>query len=383
MRTWIINGLVVNPGMESQHAQILVEEDRITDLPAGDAQAAPGDQTIDASGMIVIPGLIDIHIHGAKNFDTMDATAEALQNMALFNVRCGVTSFLPTTVAASPEDTIKAIEAVRGIKPSKDGAQILGIDLEGPYLDEQYCGAQPSHHFRLPEPKEYNRWFESGVVRLITIAPEKTGALEMIKKGIDSGIRFAVGHSQANLEQMQAAIDAGLDQATHLFNGMPGLHHRNPGVVGAVLGDDRVRAQLIVDGVHIHPIVVKITAQIKGFQGIILISDATRAVGMGDGEYLLGDEKIFVKNGVARTSQGGLGGSTLTMDTALRNLIAFTGMSLSKALATATINPARALGLDGRKGMLVKGADADIVLLDADHQVRLTMVQGNTVFSDM
>jgi N-acetylglucosamine-6-phosphate deacetylase len=383
MRKWIINGLVVNPGMESQHAQILVEEDRITDLLAGDVQAAPSDQIIDASGMIVIPGLIDIHIHGAINFDTMDATAEALQTMALFNVRCGVTSFLPTTIAASPEDTLKAIEAVRDFKPSKDGAEILGIDLEGPYLDEQYCGAQPSQHLRLPEPKEYKKWFESGVVRLITIAPEKTGALEMIKKGVDSGIRFAVGHSQASLEQMRTAIDAGLDQATHLFNGMPGLHHRDPGVIGAVLGDDRVRAQLIVDGVHIHPIVVKIATQAKGAQGIILITDATRAVGMGDGEYLLGDEKIFVKNGVARTAQSGLGGSTLTMDTALRNLMAFTGLSLSKALATATINPASALELDGRKGMLKKGADADIVLLDADHQVRLTMVQGNIVFSDM
>lgn len=383
MKTCILNGTILDPENELTGYHILVEDGLIKAINPGALDNNTCDEIIDARNLKIIPGMIDIHTHGAMGMDTMDASQEALATMARFYARHGVTSFLPTTLAASKTETMAAITAVQDYQPENDGAQILGIHLEGPYLDEQYCGAQPIQFLRKPDPREYHQWFESGVVKLITVAPEMPGAMEMISQGAGVGIRFAVGHSQASLEQMHLAVKAGLDQATHFFNGMPSLHHRNPGIVGAVLSDDRIYAQLILDGNHVHPTVIKIAVKAKGVSKILLITDSIRAAGMNDGEYLLGSEMVEVKDGVARTSKGGLAGSTLTMDAGLRNLVKFTGDPLSQALTTATSNPALAMGMKGKKGVLAPGADADIVLMDEEFNIHLTMVGGRTVYRYM
>jgi N-acetylglucosamine-6-phosphate deacetylase len=262
-----------------------------------------------------------------------------------------------------------------------DGAHHLGVHIEGPYLNYAHRGAQPPDQLRDADPAEYREWLASGVVRLMTIAPERAGAMRCIEEGVAQGVEFAIGHSGATYEQVVQAADRGLRQATHTFNGMLGLHHREPGTVGGVLADDRIYAQVIADGVHLHPAIVKLIVRAKGVRRTILITDAIAATGLADGEYTILGFKAIVKGGVSRTESGGLAGSTLTMDVGLRNMMHFAGLSLNEALMTATSVPAEAMGWTGRKGTLAVGADADVILLDADLNVRRTIVAGRVVYS--
>ena len=380
-RILIENGTVITPWQVLEGTTVVVEDGRIAEI----GQATHADphaevQRIDATNLYVVPGFIDIHIHGAAGHDTMDATPEALHTIARFIAAHGVTSYLPTTITAPPQAILKAIDnAVRCPQP-EDGAHHLGVHLEGPYLHADHRGAQPLEHLRDPDPAEYRAWLANEHVKLITVAPELDGALQLIAEGVSRGIEFAVGHSGASYEQVVAAANRGLRQATHTCNGMLGLHHRRPGTLGAVLTDDRIYAQVIADGVHVHPAVVKLLVRAKGVARTILITDAMRATGLDDGEYDLGGQTITVRDGVARTASGNLAGSTLTLDAALRNVIRWTGLSLAEALPMATAVPAEAMGLAGRKGVLTPGADADIVLLDPDLNVQLTMVTGRVVY---
>ena len=254
--------------------------------PAGPVEA--GTITIDALGSTIIPGFIDIHMHGANGFDSMDATPEAIQGMGRFIARYGVTSYLPTTVTASLEATLAAIRNTGSTSPPMDGARHLGIHLEGPYLAHEYRGAQPAQHLRPADPDEYRAWLENKVVRLITVAPEVMGVQDLIRAGTHAGIEFALGHTGATYEQALAAVESGLSQATHTFNGMAPLQHRSPGALGVVLSEERIRAQVIVDGIHVHPAIVKLLVKAKGVDHTILITDAIRATGLPDGDYALG-----------------------------------------------------------------------------------------------
>lgn len=380
MTTIITNGTILTPHEQIRGGSVVVEDEKILGVERGNLV---GIASIDARGYYIIPGLIDIHIHGANGFDTMDASPQSIQEIGRFIARHGVTSYLPTTVTASVQDVRASIENVRNIAAPRDGAQPLGIHLEGPCLNQDFRGAQPPQHLRRADPGEYRQWFDSQQVRLITVAPEVEGVPELIRSGKEQGIEFALGHSAATYQQAVAAAELGARQATHVFNGMPALHHRDPGVVGAVLSDDRLWPQVIADGVHLHPAIVKLIVRAKGTDHAILITDATRATGMPDGEYALGDQRIHVQGGVARTAQGGLAGSTLTMDTGLRNLMQFTGLSLEDVLPMATRVPAQSIGYATTKGSIAPGFDADLVILDESFQVRLTMVRGQVVYSKL
>lgn len=382
MQTLITGGTIVTPYQTLVDYTVLIEKGTVVALQPSDAGIKQGAHIIDATGMWVTPGLIDVHVHGSAGHDAMDATPEAIYGMARFFAQHGVTAYLPTTITATLERISAAIECVKGCSQPRDGAQHLGVHLEGPYLNPEHKGAQPVEHLRDPNPDEFEAWLQAGVVRLVTLAPECNGALSFIEHGVSAGVEFAVGHSGATYEQMIQAVDRGLRQATHTFNGMLGLHHREPGTVGAVLADDRIYAQVIVDGIHLHPAVVKILVRAKGAGRTILITDAIRAAGLADGDYELGGQIVTVQDGIARTAEGSLAGSTLTMDAALRNVIRYTGLSLNEALQMATSTPAEAMGWGGRKGVLAPGADADLILLDADLNVRLTMVGGQIVYSN-
>jgi N-acetylglucosamine-6-phosphate deacetylase len=377
----VTNGTLVTPRETLAGHTLVVESGKIAAIrPAGREPERPGDEIVDARGLWVAPGLIDLHVHGAAGGDTMDATPEAIHGMARFFAQHGVTSYLATTAAAPPEVLQASIDNLGACRLPDDGAQHLGLHIEGPYLNATYAGAQPPQYLRDADPGEYEAWLASGQVRLITVAPERPGSLALIRRGVEAGVEFAIGHSQASFEQVSEAADLGLRQATHTFNGMLGMHHRNPGTVGAVLADDRVYAQIIPDGVHLHPAIVKIVIRAKGLERTILITDAVRAAGLKDGEYTLAGEPITVRDGICRTAAGGLAGSTLTLEAAVRNAMRFASLSLGQALTMATATPAEAMGWSGRKGSLAPGADADLILLDADLNVRLTMVAGRTVF---
>lgn len=379
MRTFIYGGTLLTPEQTLPDHTLVIEEGKILALEHGRRMPGPGEQGIDAYGFWVAPGLIDLHVHGAAGHDAMDATPQALQEMARFFAQHGVTSYLATTVSAPAESILRAIKNARTTAPPQDGAQHLGIHIEGPYLNAGFRGAQPTAYLRPPAAQEVEAWLTSGVVRLITLAPELDGALELVERCAQAGVETAVGHSGASYEQVLAAADRGLRQASHTFNGMPPLHHRTPGVLGAVLSDDRIYAQVIADGVHVHPSVVRLLVRAKGSGRVILITDSTRAAGLGDGEYELADQPIRVRDGVARTPEGGLAGSTITLDAALRNVLRFSGIPLWEGLRMATAVPAEAMGWAGRGGALAPGADADVILLDEKLNVRLTLVGGRVV----
>jgi N-acetylglucosamine-6-phosphate deacetylase len=379
MRTRITGGKLVTPQEIITDHTLIIEDEKISAIEPESGNTS-ADSVIDAQGMWVAPGLIDVHVHGGHGHDTMDATTESIHGMARFFAEHGVTSYYPTTMTAPADAIIKAIENVARCPQPSNGAQHLGVHVEGPYINTAFPGAQPAADIRLPDSEEYQRWLETGVVRLITVAPEIEGAAKLIELGVSQGIEFAAGHTGASYEEIVEAADHGLKQATHTFNAMLGLHHRNPGTLGGTLTDDRIYAQIIGDGIHVHPAMVKLLVRAKGAKRTVLITDSMRAAGLQDGLYDLGTQPITVKDGVARTTSGALAGSTATLDAVLRNVMKFAGISLPEALTMGTATPAEAMGLTGHKGTLSPGADADIILLDENLNVQTTMVCGRIIY---
>jgi N-acetylglucosamine-6-phosphate deacetylase len=372
---------LVTPEVVLRGHRLVIEDGTIAEISADGRDLDADAESLDARDCWVAPGLIDVHVHGAQGHDTMDATPEALSGMARFLARHGVTSYLPTTVSAPPEAIAAAVENVGHCPQPEDGARHLGVHLEGPYIATDHRGAHLAENVRAPHADEYRPLLESGLLRIVTLAPELDGAPELIDVCVENGVEIAIGHSGATYEQVIDAVERGARQATHIFNRMGGLHHRSPGTAGAVLADDRIYAQVIADGIHVHPAVVKITVRSKAPRRTILITDAMRATGLPDGDYELGGQSVAVTNGVARTGAGELAGGTATLDVVLRNAIDQTGVSLEDALQMATSVPADALGLEGKKGVLAAGADADVILLDRNLRVRATIVAGRIVYA--
>ena len=377
MRTLIQNGIVITP-QEVLHNQTLALNDGKIESLGGIINGSYA-TVIDAHGCYVVAGFIDVHVHGADGHDTMDATPEAIHGMAAFYAKHGVTSYYPTTMTMPAPAIQAALENVEHCPQPTNGAQHLGVHVEGPYLNLKYKGAQPPEYFRPPSPAEYGQWLETGVCKLITIASEIEGSLQMIQELTAQGVEFAIGHSAASYEEAVQGFDAGVRQVTHIFNGMVGLHHREPGALAAILTDDRVDAQLIADGIHVHPAMVRLLIRAKGAEHVMLITDAIQAAGLSDGEYGLGGQVVTVKEGIARIANGALAGSTLTMDKAIRNMVAFTDVPLQKIIGMASAVPARAMHLPN-KGRLVAGCDADVVLLNRALEVILTIVGGKIVY---
>jgi N-acetylglucosamine-6-phosphate deacetylase len=385
MRTIIYGGTLLTPDETLPDHALVIEAGHIVALEPGlhPVSAGAHEHILHADGLWVAPGLIDLHVHGSAGSDTMDATPAALAAMSHFFIKHGVTAYLPTTITAPGAAIQAAITNVERTPQPEDGAHHLGVHLEGPYLSPTQRGAQPEEFLRQPDPGEYDSWLDSSVVCLIAVAPEISGVLALIERGGVKKIRFSAGHCQANYEQMMQAVDRGLNQATHTFNAMLGLHHREPGTAGAVLADERIYAEVIVDGIHVHPAIVRVLVHAKGINRTILITDAIRAAGLADGDYDLGGQIVHVADGIARTSSGSLAGSTLTLDKAVRNVMQFAGVSLNQALAMASRVPAEAMRWSGRKGVLEPGADADVILFDASLNIRGSIVAGNLVYDNL
>ncbi|MCB9450336.1 MAG: N-acetylglucosamine-6-phosphate deacetylase [Anaerolineaceae bacterium] len=378
-KTLFIGGTIITADTTLKNHTLVIENGVIQAIQPGYISADTVDHVIDATGQTIIPGLIDVHVHGGDGHDTMDATPAAIHGMARFFAQHGVTSYYPTTMTDTAENIQRALENVAACPHPEDGAQHLGVHVEGPFLSPHYPGAQPPTFFRPPQPDEYAAWMKTGVVRLITVAPELDGALPMIEALTAQGVEFAAGHTNATYAETSRGAACGLRQVTHTFNGMRPLNHREPGILGAALTDDRLYAQIIADGVHTHPAMVKLLFRAKGAGRVLLITDAMSAAGLPDGDYTLGAQSVTVKDGVARIPAGNLAGSTLTLDRAVRNTVAWTGLSLAEILPAATSTPAEAMNLTN-KGRLVPGMDADIVLLDEQLEVSLTMVGGRVVY---
>lgn len=374
----IVNGKIILPDSIVEGRALLFDEKII-----GLSDAVPeGAEIIDAKGRYVAPGLVDIHIHGYLGEDTSDGSVEGIRKMAEGIVKNGVTAWLPTTMTVSYDDLRRAFDAVRVLMDKKNnpkGAQIMGVHAEGPFINPSKKGAQAVEYIR---PADAPFLIEnSDVIRIVTIAPEMPGALDCIREVTEkTSILMSMGHTAANYETAKAGIEAGVRHATHLFNAMTPLNHRDPGVVGASLADDRVSTELIADTFHISPDLFGLVAKVKG-DNLILITDCTRAGGLEDGEYTLGGQPIFVKGIECRLADGTIAGSVLKLNNAIRNMRDHTSLPLEQIVRMASINAARCIGLDKTKGSLEAGKDADIILADENFAVSETIIAGETVWA--
>jgi N-acetylglucosamine-6-phosphate deacetylase len=371
-KNWLANHAVV---IENKIIHSIIPQEMIKNhLPAQCYQFAAEDY--------LIPGLIDLHIHGCGGKDVMDASQEAMTHMSQLLAKEGVTGFLATTMTSSKEKIETALQCIASAMHQDIGAAVLGAHLEGPFLSQAKAGAQSLDDLQLPNIKLLTQWqhLSQGAIKLVTLAPELPDALPFIKALNTMSIVTSVGHTNATYEEIQAAIRAGCSYATHLFNAMSGLHHRAPGAVCALLLSPNIMAELIVDGLHVHPAVVELAFKIKSSQHLVLVTDAMRAKCLGDGQYELGGQSVTVSGGRATLANGTLAGSTLSMLAAIKNMMHFSFCTLAEAIQLATYNPANVLQLSTRKGKIRLGYDADLVVMDPQFTVKLTMREGREIY---
>jgi N-acetylglucosamine-6-phosphate deacetylase len=361
---------------------VVVEDGRIASVAAqSHAEMPNGAKRLDFGEHILAPGLVDIHVHGGAGYDVMQDDESGRTRFEEFLARHGVTSYYPTTVTAPLDTILRALErlanAVESAQTSPGTfAQPLGIHLEGPFLSHLRRGVHPPENLLTPDLSTFDKLWQAsrGHIRLMTIAPELPGATELIAEASKRGVCVSVGHSDASLDQTRAAVTAGARHATHTFNAMRPLDHRDPGILGEVLSNPSLTADIIADGVHVHPSIVRLFLEAKGAESAVLITDATAATGMPDGRYQLGSLEVDVRDG--KCLHGGkLAGSVLELDRALRNIMNFAGWSLHQALRLATLNPARVSGARN-KGTIAPGADADLVVLTSAGDIQASVVKG-------
>ncbi|WP_106765980.1 N-acetylglucosamine-6-phosphate deacetylase [Paenibacillus faecalis] len=364
---WIREGRIVK-----------IEEQKSTD---SSVSMVDGDYEIwDGQGHLLIPGMIDVHIHGANGFNMMDGTEKSIQEVSNVCASTGCTSFLATSVTSTMEDLLAMIRSVKRVIGHETGAKIAGIHLEGPYLNPKRKGMQNEKFLRHPDIDEMNRIFNEaeGLIKMVTIAPELPGGMELISFLKEKGVVIALAHSDATYEEAKAAFAAGASHVTHCFNGMRPIHHRDPGLIVAAFEENHVSLQAIVDQVHLHPAIIRLMHRIKGAEGMVLITDALQAMGLGDGTYHFGGHQVQVSGGVARLNDGTLASSTVKMNEALYYTVK-NGIPLLDAVHMASATPAAILGL-GQLGMIEQGRSADLVLLDDKYEVQWTMIGGQPRF---
>jgi N-acetylglucosamine-6-phosphate deacetylase len=334
----------------------------------------------------IVPGFIDVHIHGAAGADTMDASTEALTTMAKALPAEGTTSFLATTITQKHENIEKALKNASNYqkKHNESGkAEVLGIHLEGPFINVKRAGAQPKEYIINPDIELFKQWQElaDGTIKLVTVAPELENGTDFVRYLDETSVIASIGHSDAIYEEMEKAVQAGAKQVTHLFNGMRGIHHREPGVAGSALLFKELMVELIADGIHVRPEVMKLVIHSKGTDGMILITDAMRAKCLKSGIYDLGGQDVSVADGKALLADGTLAGSILKMNDSVKNTIEAAQLSLLEAVKMASVNPAKQLKVYDRKGSITEGKDADLTILTNDYQVDLTICRGKIAFN--
>jgi N-acetylglucosamine-6-phosphate deacetylase len=377
---YLRGGTLLTPDGRVEDAAVLLDGERI--VAAGPRAATPcpaGAEVFDAYGLIIAPGFIDLQFNGGFGCD-FTAEPRTIWEAAARLPASGVTAFLPTIITAPLATSARAQQVLRDGPPSDyRGATALGLHIEGPFLNPAKRGAHSPAHLRLPSLEAVADWSTDNHVRLVTLAPELPGALDVIGALRARGVVVSAGHSLATLEEAQAGFDAGIGYGTHLFNAMPALEHRAPGLVTALLTNPAIPVGVLPDGIHVHPAVVKLIWQSVGPARFSTVTDAMAALGMPPGRYLLGDTDVIVDETRAQLSDGRLAGSIISMDQAVRNVLAFTGCSLSEALATVTTVPACLLGLSER-GRLAPGCVADVVALRPDHTIAATWVKGQRLY---
>ncbi len=378
----IVNGIFVLEGATLRDAAVLFDE-KIRGVVAPDMV---GDaEIIDAGGAYVLPGLVDMHIHGYLGEDASDGKTEGIRTMARGIAKNGVTSWLPTTMTVSIPELERAFEAIRTVKAESergdfDGAQIMGINAEGPFINPEKKGAQAGEHIKPCDPEFINKYAD--LIKVFTVAPEMKGNMAAIRRihREHPEILISMGHTSATFDEAEKAVRAGVRHVTHLFNAQTPLKHRDPGVVGCALTDSKLSCELIADTFHVNKALFKLVSELKKDK-LVLITDCTRAGGMPDGEYSLGGQPIFVNGIECRLADGTIAGSVLKLNEAVRNIVLnVKRVPLHKAVRMASLNPATALGINKTKGSIAEGKDADFCFADKDISISRTILRGRTIY---
>lgn len=357
-------------------AYLSIEDGKFGPILMEEPQDAP---IKDYSQSIVAPGLVDTHIHGYKSHDVMDNDFEGIKVISEGLLSCGVTSWLPTTLTSSAELLNDVCETIGNHYQEVTGAKIRGIFLEGPFFTEKYKGAQNPRYMSDPSVEKLAKWHElsQGLVNKIAIAPERKGVKEFIEFAKSKGVYTALAHSDATYEEAAAAVEAGANIFVHIYNGMSGLHHRNPGMVGAALSLDKVFAEMICDGHHVHPAAARVVTRARGPKETVLITDCMRAGGMGEGQSRLGEFEVVVKDGTARLKDtGNLAGSILELKQGVKNVVDWGLVSPAEALRMASLTPAQSVGIDSVCGRIAPGYEADFIVVSDQLELEATYLDG-------
>jgi N-acetylglucosamine-6-phosphate deacetylase len=384
MMPFALVGNIVLPDRVLEGGAVIIEGEIIAGVfPKDQVSLLEGMTRHDRADCIITPGLIDLHLHGAMGRDVMDGSAEGLREIASHQARCGVTGFVPTTLAAPLPAILAAIAGVKAAVRDRAGAEILGVYIEGPFLNVKKKGAQNPEFIRPIQEEDIRLLAESvqPLRTIITLAPEAGDNLSFIPALKEKGWIVSIGHSEAAYEQAIASFERGITQATHLYNAMSGFLPREPGVIGAVLDSPGVTAEIIVDGIHVHPAALRLAVRAKGVDRLCLITDSVNAAGLGDGDFLVGGLDVVVKDGQARLKEGGaLAGSVLTLNRAVKNIMDWTGISVDQAVRMASLTPARVLGLDRELGSIEAGKLANLAVFDRQFNVAETIMRGRSIW---
>ena len=370
---------IITPFRVIEKGTLIVTGKKISALGSVDDVVVPESmKRYDYEGMILTPGFIDLLVHGGGGYGFADANDESVMKVSEFFFSHGTTGLLASLYSKPIELLVKDVVRVASYAEAHKDSNVRGIHMEGPFINPEMKGAMKEEYLWKPSVENWNRLYKAckGYIKLMTIAPELPGNFEVMRAAAGDGVVLSIGHSTALYQDIEAAIDNGAAHVTHMFNAMSPFHHREPGVIVGALLRNELKLELIADGIHVHPAVMKLMYNIKGDGGIVLITDAIRASGMPDGEYTFMDQKIIVKDKKAFLQDGTLAGSTLTMDAAIKNMVELVGVPLTDAVRMASLNGAKVLGLENRKGILAVGKDADLVVMDKEFEVQMTIFEG-------
>ncbi len=382
-RIALTKAAIITPFILIPEGTVVINGRKIEAVGSATELSIPSDaRVVDLEGLMVTPGLIDQHLHGGSGSEVMDGSPESIIRIAKFHATHGVTSFLATTLAGTPEQLARVAGAVRELERiNYKGAHCLGLHLEGPFLSEKFAGINNSLHLRMPLIEEINYLQQCSNYRLklVTMAPELPGALELARQLTTQGIRVSLGHTDADYQTALTAIEAGFSGVTHCGNQMRTFSPYEPGCFGAALARPELAVELIVDGIHLHPATVELIWRAKGTERLILVSDAMPPTGLPDGMHQITDGRLVLSEGDLRSSDGRVRVSNLTLEKAVQQMLQDTGCELTEAVRMATYNPARHLGINQWKGSLVPGKDADLIVMNSDFEVLMTMVDGEVI----